>query len=304
MDTIILILSIIILFLLACCLEPKKESFAKFGKTDIKNQVVGWTGIIKDTNGSDIDFNINKNIIKKDSFNLTVNEKKELMRIVNPIIKQINNDLKLEFHFIEFEHVITQNLEEDNRRYIIDFFIHETNKYYDKRLIADVILDTKKNSVNVTNLTIGNGIIEKTNDTKALPSYSTKIISDNNFKNNNTIIGNEDNNLDYEILKDKPISFINKNRNFTEWILSKKDTPYQKQNWPCREQGNKWDFDSIMQSEKGNQNCKDINTSHRDEIQKPDFYPSFKIIEQEGAYNWLWGNSQNTNKMFSGGVSY
>ena len=48
-------------------------------------------------------------------------------------------------------------------------------------------MDTKK--VFVNNLTIGNGMIEKTSDKLSIPHFSNKILSDNNYKHNNEIIG-------------------------------------------------------------------------------------------------------------------
>lgn len=230
------------------------------------------------------------------NFNLGHLEKKELRRIVNPIVKKINQDLNVNFEFLEFEHVTTQYFKK-HKRFIIDFFIHETSKYYDKRLIADVILKNKK--VTVNNLTIGNGKIEKTSNNIATVKFDNKIISDNNFKYDNTVIGNENNSLEYHILENKQHNFI-KDKNFTKWILSEKNLENQK--WPCRLQGEYWDVNSIMNTTQENNNCSGINTSFRTETQKPNFLPSFKITNKNENYNWLWGNSRGTGtNMFSGG---
>ena len=236
------------------------------------------------------------NISSRYNFNLGHVEKKELRRIVNPIIKKINQDLKVKFQFLEFEHVTTQYFK-THKRFIIDFFIHETSKYYDKRLIADVTLKNKKITDN--NLTIGNGKIEKTSDNLATVKFDNKIISDNNLKYDNIVIGNENNSLEYHILENKQHNFI-KDKNFTKWILSEKNLENQK--WPCRLQGEYWDVDSIMNTTQENKNCSGINTTFKTETQKPNFLPSFKITNKNENYNWLWGNSRGTGtNMFSGG---
>jgi hypothetical protein len=308
MNTIILVIYLIILFAIAHLIENNKKETFLYNETVVSNLY----NIHKETDLNNGFIGVHPNIFKKSknreyhitskyNFNLTVDEKRELRRIVNPIIKQINKDLKLEFHFVDFEHVTTQYFKDKNKRLIIDFFMHETNKYYDKRLVADVILYTNKKSVYVNNLTIGNGNIEKTSNNIALPNFNNKIITDANLKNTNTVIGNENNTLDYEILKDKPTSFIGSNRNFTEWVLSNKDTPYQKQDWPCRKQGEKWNSNSIMNTEKKTGKCKGVNNTFREQVQKPEFNPSFKITEQKGNHNWLWGESSGTGNMFRGG---
>jgi len=56
-----------------------------------------------------------------------------------------------------------------------------------------------------------------------------------------------------------------------------------------------------MNSDKKTVNCKGINNTFREQVQKPEFNPSFKITEQKGTYNWLWGESSGTGNMFSGG---
>jgi hypothetical protein len=236
------------------------------------------------------------NISSKYNFNLGYVEKKELRRIVNPIIKKINQDLNVNFHFLEYEHVTTQYFK-NYKRFVIDFFIHETSKYYDKRLIADVTLKNK--TITVNNLTIGNGKIEKTSNNIASVKFDNKIISDNNLKYDNTIIGNENNSLEYHILENKQHNFI-KDKNFTKWILSENNLVNKK--WPCRLQGEYWDVDSIMNTTQENKNCSGINTTFRTETQQPNFLPSFKITNKNENYNWLWGNSRGTGtNMFSGG---
>ena len=235
-------------------------------------------------------------ISSKYNFNLGHIEKNELRKIVKPIIKKINHDLNLNFQFLEFEHVTSQYFN-DKKRFIIDFFIHETNKYYDKRLIADVTLKNKK--VKVNNLTIGNGRIEKTSDNLALVKFDNTIISDNNLKYDNIVIGNEKNPLEYHILENTQNNFT-KDKNFTKWILSEKNLENQK--WPCRLQGEYWDVNSIMNTTKESKNCSGINNSFRKEKQKPNFLPSFKNINKNDKYNWLWGESKgNGINMFSGG---
>ncbi len=238
-------------------------------------------------------------LTSKYNFNLSTREKIELRKIVNPIIKKINEDMKLEFRFVEFEHVTTQYFRHGKfKRFIIDFFIHETNKYYDKRLIADTTLymDTKK--VFVNNLTIGNGMIEKTSDKLSIPHFSNKILSDNNYKHNNEIIGNETNDLDYYILDDKSMDIVRKNKEFNKWILL--DHNYKKQRWPCRIESEIIDENGINYTTPGSDTCLGVNNTFRIELEKPNFNPNFKNNSNNSKYNWIRGSS-STGNMFSGG---
>ena len=294
MNTNTLLIYLVILFLIAYLMNTKEKFIQPVNhEPDLKNGYIG-----KHPNILKKDKNRKYHITSKYDFNITASEKKELRRIVNPIIRQINKNLNLEFNFLNFEHVTTQYFKNKNKRFIIDFFIHETNKYYDKRLIADVLLYSEDKTINVINLSIGNGMIEKTSDNLAIPDFDTKIISDSNLKNSNTVIGNENNALEYKILKDKPLNFINTNRNFTEWIL-KEDLPEQK--WPCREQNENWNSNGILETQSKTDDCKGINNTFREQKQKPKFYPSFKEVDSESNYNWLWGSSSSTGNMFSGG---
>ena len=97
------------------------------------------------------------------------------------------------------------------------------------------------------------------------------------MKNSNTVIGNEKNTLEYKILKDKPLNFINTNRNFTEWIL-KEDLPEQK----CcfkRKQNENWNNNGILETQSKTDECKGVNNTFREQKQKPGFYPSFKEVD-------------------------
>ena len=299
----IILVCVLIIVLLINSKYLKKEKFNSLGnelynihqETDLKNGYIGvHPNIYKKSKDKDY------YVTSRYNFNLTTTEKTELKRIVNPIIKKINQDLNLKFHFVDYEHVTTQVFNNRDKRMIVDFFIHETNKYYDKRLIADVYINTNNESMKVNSLNIGNGKIEKTSDILTIPEFSQKIISDNNFKNTNTVIGNETNSLEYNILKDKPINFISQKRNFTKWILP--DGAQEQQNYPCRDQEFKWDKNGVLNTEEPKKNCFGINNTFRRQLQKPKFLPSFKIQNQKDTNNWLWGESRgNGTNQFSGG---
>ena len=122
------------------------------------------------------------------------------------------------------------------------------------------------------------------------------------MKNTNTVIGNEEDGLEYDIISDKPINFIGTDRNFTKWIV--KDT--KNKEWPCRLQGENWNSNSVNETTNKNVNCTGIDSSYnevnKNDIHIPDFNPTFKNIEQKDQYNWLWGESRGTGtNMFSGG---
>jgi len=303
METVIYIIYLVILFAIAKLLEPKQENFNSYftkslydfhKETDIKNGFIGKHDNIYKKGNKDY------HISSKYNFNITAKDKRELKKIMKPILKKVNKDMNLEFQFLDFEHVTTQFFNDGTKRYIIDCFIHETNKYYDKRIIVDVIVKNK--TVFVNNMSIGNGNIEKTSDKKSTHKFSPKIICDSNLKNTNTVIGNEEEGLEYNIISNKPINYIGTDRNFTKWIV--KDT--KKREWPCRLQGENWNSNSVNETTNKTGNCTGIDSSYnevnKNDIQIPNFNPTFKNIEQKDQYNWLWGKSRGTGtNMFSGG---
>ena len=64
--------------------------------------------------------------------------------------------------------------------YIIDFLIHETENYYNKRLILDLIIN--KNEGIIKNLVIANGKKEEIDVMKVQHyNFDHKIISDDNL---------------------------------------------------------------------------------------------------------------------------
>ena len=138
-----------------------------------------------------------------------------LKNIIKQLINEINKKTKLHFRFIEFEHVIEQIFKNNSKRFIIDFFIHEIDNYYDRRLILDIL--DKDNEIFIRKITIGNGkknntnLVELDND-----NFDKKILNDNNLKLENTIIGLYNTKLEYGNTNLK--NSMERNRNFTKWI--------------------------------------------------------------------------------------
>ena len=71
---------------------------------------------------------------------LSIKKSDYLKNIVEKLVNELNLKTELKFKFLEFEHVIEQIFSDSSKRFIIDFLIHETENYYNKRLILDIII--------------------------------------------------------------------------------------------------------------------------------------------------------------------
>ena len=120
---------------------------------------------------------------------------------------------------MEFEHVIEQIFSDGSKRFIIDFLIHETENYYNKRLILDIIIEEHKGTIR--NLVVANGKKQEVDVMKVQHyNFDHKIISDDNLKFNNIIKGLSNSTLDFGTTDLK--NSMDKKRNFTSWLEPKK----------------------------------------------------------------------------------
>jgi len=209
-----------------------------------------------------------------------------LKKIVNKLIVELNTRTNLKFKFIEFEHVTEQLFNDGSKRYIIDFFIHETENYYDKRLILDILIIDNEGIIR--NLTIGNGQKENIDIMKVNHyNFDHTIITDENLKFNNIIKGLSDTTLEFGTTDLK--NSMGKNRNFKSWIEPNGKEVFKTKTWPCREQGIWWDTDGVKDTQLPKENCKGINTSYSKTLNDAQFRPDHKN-RKTNDNDWVFSN--------------
>lgn len=217
---------------------------------------------------------------------LTIKKSDYLGRIVKKLVNEINQKTGLKFKFTEFEHVTEQTFSDGATRYILDFFVHETENYYNKRLILDILVTGDRGVIK--NINVANGKKEDIDIMKVQHyDFNQTIISDENLKFNNVIKGLSDGTLDFGTTDLK--NTMESDRNFTKWVEHKKDdTPNR--TWPCREQDGWWDENGVLETEIPSNKCKGINSSFTETKKVANFRPDHKNINADSENAWAFSN--------------
>ena len=236
-------------------------------------------------------------------------EKRYLKMLIKKVLNKINRDIKLNFQLIEFEHISRMAFRDGNIRYIAECFVHEIHNYYNRRIIFDLFIDNKENSLYVNKITLANARqTEKEKEPIKNDDYpfDHKILDDNNIKNTNHIIGKSETTLDFDLLDYKPENF--NNTDFKSWVLPKEYLNTLNNDikvWPCRTEDIFWDENGVNYTEPPSNKCKGINTSYSRRNLNPKFLPSMKSIDGNSEYNWLFGNHKGDGRnIFMGGRGY
>tara|TARA_B100000768_G_scaffold89615_1_gene84100 strand:- start:385 stop:1293 length:909 start_codon:yes stop_codon:yes gene_type:complete len=284
----IILIVIIILISLYCCERIFLLVREKFTDIDKLNNIVYKNNLRKLDKSKEIGNLIcNAEYILETIHHdiLPIKKADYLKKIIKQLINEINKKTNLHFRFIEFEHVIEQIFKNNSKRFIIDFFIHEIDNYYNRRLILDIL--DKNNEIFIRKITIGNGkkidtnLVELDND-----NFDKKILNDDNLKFENTIIGLYNTKLEYSNTNLK--NSMERNRNFTKWIEPPKIVN-KKKTWPCRNEGKWWDTYGVKNNQIPSLNCRGVNTSYTSSLKTSNFKPNHKNIDSNGANNWLFG---------------
>lgn len=298
MDNIIVILIVIIAIIscicIMCGIQNKKENFnnIRHGGYFIRGQ--------KERGDNTIEQIPNRG-------GMSMEEKMELKKIVNMVLRKLNYDLKLNFHIVEFDHIVNKAYDYGVKRHIIDVFVHEVHNFYNRRLIIDLFIDSNKRIFNVNSITVGNAREDNTKD--KIPNkklFDNKIISGNNLKKPNLVLGRNNTSLEFNLLDYKPNHISNKN--FTKWILPQEYINHlnntSKNVWPCRNEEHNWDEDGVSITENIDitKDCYGNNSSYTKNRIVPKFLPNIKNNNSKSDYNWLFGSFKTDGRnAFMGG---
>ena len=248
----------------------------------INNNQINNNQINNNKNCNDTRYIVNK----FDHESISIKKGEYLKNIVNKLIVELNKKTELKFKFVEFEHVVEQIFNNGIKRFIIDFFIHETENYFNKRLILDILIEGDDGIVK--NLVIGNGRKETINNMEVNHyNFDQKIIDDDNLKLSNLIQGLNNSKLEFGVTNLK--NSMDRNRNFKTWIEPKNKLTGPKKTWPCREQSIWWDENGVKHTQIPNSNCMGINSSYSPSLKVAQFRPTHKN-RNKGDNDWVFSN--------------
>ena len=229
--------------------------------------------------------------------------KKVFKNVSKKFLNKINRDLKLNFKLLEFEHISRMEFRDCNIRYIAECFVHEIHNYYNRRIIFDLFIDNKENSLYVNKITLANAkqIEEKGPVKNEDYPFNHKILDDNNIKSTNSIIGKSETTLDFDLLEYKPQNF--NNTDFKSWVLPKEYLNTLNNDikvWPCRTEDILWDQDGVNYTQGPTNKWSGIITRYSKRKLFPKFCPANKSIDGNSEYNWLFGNHKGDGNYIYG----
>ena len=254
----------------------------------------------------------------------------DIYKITDAIIKSINKKLKLNYKLDKFDNVIEDYDLEGNKRYVMDFFVHQINHKHvndvNRRIILDVSVlknSNNSNSIKVNTLNFSNAIKYKdpeySNDTTDSLIIKKSITGKDEQLRGNPLGSSLENN---PFNSPKKINTNDINRR--PWILPLEIQDKSTSNliaFPCKEYGNWWDENAIpltkQQENKLNNTDNNCNNSNNDNKEKPEWcynsynsatepsyivaqkYPQFlKQPSDRHTNDWMFDRRQGLNESF------
>jgi hypothetical protein len=248
----------------------------------------------------------------------------DIYKITNAIIKSINSKLKLNYQLDKFDNVIEDYDIEGNKRYVMDFFVHQINHQHvndvNRRIILDVSLLKNYNNINVrvNTLNFSNAIKYKdpeySNDTTDSLILKKSITGKDEELRGNPLGSSLENNP-----FNSPKKIDTNDINRRPWILpleiQDKSTSHLIA-FPCQQYGNWWDENAIPLT-KQEENKLNNNQNNNDKQKKPEWcynsynsatepsyivaqrYPQFlKQPSDRHTNDWMFDRRQGLNESF------
>lgn len=215
------------------------------------------------------------NLKEYNSFDIEPSMEKFIVSLIKPYIENMNYILKYNFIINKITNISEEIDKNNNKRYIIDFFIYENNNYFVSRVIIDLIL-FYNNTTYLNKIVLANANIDeyknKMNTTDIYGIDSNMVIKKQNVeKNKDQLVGIDLSTLEHSEIKSQPHTSRDclKSQVRNKWILPL-GTP-EECSFPCKKESNCWDKYGVLYSCDKNPECIGINTSA---TPKP-FYPYY-----------------------------
>jgi hypothetical protein len=323
MDTnlVILISTILIIIMSASLLNY--NFYSGRGEGGVSENFIGFFNR-NNNNNKDFIPNINPPWILNSELN------NEVYKITTTILNKINNDLKTNYQLGKLDNVVNDFDLEGNKRYIIDFFVHQLNHQnvndLKKKIIVDVSLLKGTNNLQINTLNFSNA--QKFQDpslnlnTETTTQLALELNENNNLILKSSLTGEPykpymtddaliNTSLEYNPNKTKTnktqLDLTDTNRR--PWIL-----PLNIQDkasiraFPCQDYGNWWDENGIpltveqenglIPSKKPKWCYNSYNSATEPRYIVAQRYPQFKKQPSDRHYNdWLFDRKFGTNNM-------
>lgn len=253
----------------------------------------------------------------------------DIYKITDAIIKSINKKLKINYQLDKFDNVIEDYDLEGNKRYVLDFFVHQINHQQvndvNKRIILDVSLLKNSKNIKVNTLNFSNAIKyqdpEYNNDTTdSLIIKKSLTGKDEQLRGNPT--GSSLENNPFNLPKKINLTDINRR----PWILPLEIQDKSTSNliaFPCQQYGDWWDENAIpltkeqenkQENKQNNNNNENSNNNSNEKPQwcynsynsstEPSYivaqkYPQFlKQPSDRHENDWMFDRRQGLNESF------
>ena len=133
--------------------EPKGSNSTNLGFVKPEHRLLKILNSVSSGAKINFDGTCQKFIYNKNTIQTELNE--YLVITMKGIINSINQISDTEYYLKEIENVYAIIDQNNNRRFIVDFFIYDTQHYYTIRLIADIVIMDGERYINYLNLHTG-----------------------------------------------------------------------------------------------------------------------------------------------------
>jgi hypothetical protein len=241
------------------------------------------------------------------NFTLKNEDRLQIEEILKLIINNINKRTESKYILGSLDN-ITINKEEEGKSYTIDFFIHELNNFFTRRIIINLVVlnnhtDNKQN-VKINHINISNGFKYPNNDFDTEKNADDLILKKSNYENNYILTGYSDSVIPYKKLSLKELSAFDQYENpesakkhldmdFHKWILPDNISSTKESVFPCRNQTDNWDNNGINYLEDPKCDCYGIKNTNSIYPVQPYFNKTINSsITTNNKYSWLFGASR------------
>tara|TARA_Y100000991_G_scaffold214778_1_gene203325 strand:+ start:3443 stop:4351 length:909 start_codon:yes stop_codon:yes gene_type:complete len=272
MNYLIVILVIVIIIIIAN--YKKKESFINGGQFIPDQRISLIRNYFNQITPHQKFFLKNQcNIKEYNRFDIEPSMEEYIKKLIYPYIYSLNQRLNYNFIINKISNISEEKDENENRRYIIDFFMYENNNYFVSRVIIDLVI-FNNNTRYLNKIVMANANLNKEKiDTQGIYGVDSNIVikKQNVEKNSGKLDGIDLSTLEYSDINSDPYTSRDCLRSEVrnKWILPK-GTP-RECTFPCKKESNCWDKYGVLYSCDSNPKCIGVNTSA---TPKP-FYPYY-----------------------------
>jgi len=236
-------------------------------------------------------------------FTLPKKDRTQLEEILQLLINNINQRTDSNYVLGTLDN-ITINQQTEGKSYNVDFFIHELNNFFTRRIITNIIVlnnqSKNRQNVKINHINISNGFKYPNLDFNTEKNADELILKESNYENNYILTGYSNSLIPYKKLSLKELSSIDKyedaesakkhlNMNFHKWILPNNINDTKQAVFPCRNQTETWDKNGINYLQDPSCDCYGVKNIKAVYPIQPYFNKTINSSSTtENNYSWLF----------------